>query len=945
MSNIQIQDVDQRVQYTATASQTVFTVPFPFLANSDIVVYQNSTKLDEGASAGEYGLSGAGNPSGGTMTLVTGATVNDIITIFGNQPIDRTSIYSATISNLTGSDLNNDFNREIIMLKQLWTTQNLLQLQYAPYAEVSQDETVTTDRWLPKMSALESWRMNAGGTAIEVYQGLDVTAASGLTFLVQTADSTIPNAQAMGALATGIVKNTTSTGVQSISLPLTSIDSLTIADQKMLVGTGADTYALADMTTYSQTLNANATLGAWQAQLGIPGGGTGVYLPLAGGTMTGAIAMGTNKITGMGDPSDPQDAATKAYSDLKLLLTGGTLSGTLDMSANKILDVGTPTLGGDAVNKTYVDNLIQNIHVACDLGATADIGSFTYDNGTAGVGATLTATGVGVLTIDGVATVLGDRLLLKDQTAPAENGIWDVTTEGTAGVAAILTRATDYDEAGDMQAGDMFAVVKGSTQAATEWMMSQTAAITVGTTSITFAQVSGQGALLVANNLSDLASASTARTNLGVEIGVDVQAYDAGLLSIAGLTTAANTMIYTTALDTYAVIAASNSSVLVTSAGGVPSLSSSLPSGLTIPGFAASGANADITSMTGLTGVLEGPTGINDTNSNEVLTFTAVGSAVNYLDISNNSIGLNPLIEAKGDDANVGISYQAKGTGAHQFLGTADQGAVLRLYEDTDNGTNYVGLQAPATLAASQDYTLPSADAAVANAALVSDAAGVLSFLTKPTITQIVVQTFTASGTYTPTAGMAYCISECVGGGAGGGGTADSSGNSHGGGGGAGGYSRKISTAADIGASQTVTIGAGGSGGATGANSGSGGGDTSVGAICIAKGGSGGAGAAANSQAQGGLGGVLGTGDFTAVGGVGGVGSGGTITTAIMQSGGGGRSFYGGGTLETQYTVAATDAVAYGDGGSGAESRVSNGADSGGDGFAGVVFITEFLSV
>jgi hypothetical protein len=82
-------------------------------------------------------------------------------------------------------------------------------------------------------------------------------------------------------------------------------------------------------------------------------------LPLAGGTMSGAIAMGTSKITGVGNPTLAQDAATKTYVDtadaLKLALAGGTMSGAIAMGTNKITGLGDPTANQDAATKTYVD--------------------------------------------------------------------------------------------------------------------------------------------------------------------------------------------------------------------------------------------------------------------------------------------------------------------------------------------------------------------------------------------------------------------------------------------------------------------------------------------------------------------------------------------------------------------------------------------------------------
>ena len=81
-------------------------------------------------------------------------------------------------------------------------------------------------------------------------------------------------------------------------------------------------------------------------------------LPLAGGTMSGAIAMGTSKITGLGTPTVSTDAATKAYADTMLPLTGGTMSGPIAMGTSKITGVGDPTNAQDVVTKYYLDNTV-----------------------------------------------------------------------------------------------------------------------------------------------------------------------------------------------------------------------------------------------------------------------------------------------------------------------------------------------------------------------------------------------------------------------------------------------------------------------------------------------------------------------------------------------------------------------------------------------------------
>lgn len=205
----------------------------------------------------------------------------------------------------------------------------------------------------------------------------------------------------------------------------------------------------------------------------------------------------------------------------------------------------------------------------------------------------------------------------------------------------------------------------------------------------------------------------------------------------------------------------------------------------------------------------------------------------------------------------------------------------------------------------------------------------------------IVTQVFTSSGTYTPTTGMVYEVTTCYGAGGGGGGAATTTtGFTSGGGGGAGSKSTKSSSAATVGSSQTVTIGAAGTGATAGANNGGAGGDTSLGTLCVGKGGSGGAGASTNSGGLGGTGGVAGTGDTTGTGQSGSTGIGAGINTVgAYVNAGGSTDIGGGGPAPTG--AAGIAATGPGAGGSGGNTFAT--AVAGGGGFKGYVRIEEFV--
>jgi len=138
-------------------------------------------------------------------------------------------------------------------------------------------------------------------------------------------------------------------------------------------------------------------------------------LPLAGGTMSGAIAMGTNKITGLGTPTTNTDAATKAYADTMLPLAGGTMSGAIAMGTNKITGVGDPTNAQDVVTKYYLDNVVlapSNL-----TGPITSTGSATAVASQTGTGSTFVMNTSPTITTPTIATINGLNTLNSSSAA------------------------------------------------------------------------------------------------------------------------------------------------------------------------------------------------------------------------------------------------------------------------------------------------------------------------------------------------------------------------------------------------------------------------------------------------------------------------------------------------------------------------------------------------
>jgi hypothetical protein len=231
--------------------------------------------------------------------------------------------------------------------------------------------------------------------------------------------------------------------------------------------------------------------------LGTPSGlhSTDLFLVARVGAITDYKAT-IQDIFGVISPQLATVALTGNYSNLIGLPSLGTISSqnynNVSITGGIITGMPNPSNASDVATKAYVDAFVAGLTEkgASDLATTGSNLTSTYNNGSSGVGATLTNSGtLAALVIDSTPVVVNNIILVKDQTDQTQNGLYTVTVVGNGSTAWVLTRATNYNQSSQVTAGSYTIIKSGTVNKGTLWIETGAGPFTMGTTPIIFTEL------------------------------------------------------------------------------------------------------------------------------------------------------------------------------------------------------------------------------------------------------------------------------------------------------------------------------------------------------------------------------------------------------------------------------------------------------------------------
>ena len=248
------------------------------------------------------------------------------------------------------------------------------------------------------------------------------------------------------------------------------------------------------------------------------------------------IDLGTGDLTATNVTGTLQTASQgniTAVGDLNGLTVAATQ--TISMGSNRVTGVADPTSDQDAATKAYVDAVKTGLDVKDSVRAA------TTASGT------LSSAFANTSTLDGVTLATGDRILLKDQSTGAENGIYTVNASGAP------TRATDFDEDAEVTGGAFTFVEEGTTNADSGFVLSTNGSITVGTTSIAFSQFSGAGQITAGSGATKSGNTINVIGGTGITANANDIEIDTAWTGQTAITTLGTITTGTWSADTIAV--------------------------------------------------------------------------------------------------------------------------------------------------------------------------------------------------------------------------------------------------------------------------------------------------------------------------------------------------------------------------------------------------------